>query len=300
VYDGSGSYTRAVQACPSCGAESRPDARFCWSCGAPLAGEAPSESRRVVTVVFCDLADSTRLGGARDPEPVRRVLERYFAAMRGVIEGHGGTVEKFIGDAVMAVFGVPELHEDDPLRAVRAALDMQERVRTLNADLERDHGVTIDARIGVATGEVVAGDPGRRQTIVTGQAVNLAARLEQAAPPGGVLASAATYALVRDAVRAEAVGPLDLKGRGPTEAWLVLEALRARPATGRLDAPLVDRDGERRALEAELRRTLEERRCRLVSVCGGGRHREVAPRGGGARDAPGGRRGRALPVPALR
>jgi class 3 adenylate cyclase/predicted ATPase len=257
-----------VQACPSCGAESRPDARFCWSCGAPLAGEAPSESRRVVTVVFCDLADSTRLGGARDPEPVRRVLERYFAAMRGVIEGHGGTVEKFIGDAVMAVFGVPELHEDDPLRAVRAALDMQERVRTLNADLERDHGVTIDARIGVATGEVVAGDPARRQTIVTGEAVNLAARLEQAAPPGGVLASAATYALVRDAVRAEAVGPLDLKGRGPTDAWRVLEARHARPATGRLDAPLVDRDSERRALEAELHRTLVERRCRLVSVVG--------------------------------
>ena len=150
-----------MQACRSCGAESRPEARFCWSCGAPLAVEPTSESRRVVTVVFCDLAGSTGLGGARDAEPVRRVLERYFAAMRAVIERHGGTVEKFIGDAVMAVFGVPDAPRGRcAARRARRARDAGARSRTLNDELERDYGVAIDARIGVNTGEVVAGDPG--------------------------------------------------------------------------------------------------------------------------------------------
>jgi class 3 adenylate cyclase len=162
--------------------ESPPEARFCWSSGGALSSGPAAESRRVVTVVFCDLDDSTRLGGTRDPEPVRRVLERYFDAMRSVLERHAGTVEKLSGDAVMAVFGGPELRQDDAPRAVRAAAEMQRRVDGLNAELERDHGVPIEARIGVATGEVVAGDPTRRQTIVIGDAVNLAARLQQSGP----------------------------------------------------------------------------------------------------------------------
>ena len=140
------------------------------------------EVRKTVTVVFCDVTGSTAMGERLDPESLRRVMSRYFAEMRAALERHGGTVEKFIGDAVMAVFGVPAIHEDDALRAVRAASEMREALEVLNKELERDHGVSLAARIGVNTGEVVAGDHG--DTLVTGDAVNVAARLEQAAEPG--------------------------------------------------------------------------------------------------------------------
>jgi class 3 adenylate cyclase len=135
-----------------------------------------------VTVVFCDVTGSTAMGERLDPESLRRVMSRYFAEMRAALERHGGTVEKFIGDAVMAVFGVPAIHEDDALRAVRAAAEMREALEVLNKELERDHGVSLVVRIGVNTGEVVAGD--QSDTLVTGDAVNVAARLEQAAEPG--------------------------------------------------------------------------------------------------------------------
>src|SRR4051794_28870766 len=138
-------------------------------------------------------------------------MARYFDAMRTALERHGGTVEKFIGDAVMAVFGVPVIHEDDALRAVRAAGDMQTTLATLNKELERDHGLALTVRIGVNTGEVVAADT--EQTLVTGDAVNVAARLEQAADPGTILLGAETMGLVRDAVIADPVAPLDLKGK---------------------------------------------------------------------------------------
>ena len=131
--------------------------------------------------MFADVTGSTALGERLDPEALRRVMGRYFDEMAAVIERHGGTVEKFIGDAVMAVFGIPRLHEDDALRAVRAAAGMRDGARELNVELERDHGVGIAARIGVNTGEVVAGDPTAGQRLVTGDAVNVAARLEQAA-----------------------------------------------------------------------------------------------------------------------
>ena len=144
-----------------------------------------SEVRKTVTIVFCDVVGSTAMGEALDPESLRHVMERYFDAMRAAIERHGGTVEKFIGDAVMAVFGVPQVHEDDALRAVRAAADMREALAALNEELDRDHGMTLACRIGVNTGEVVAG--AGDQTIVTGDAVNVAARLEQAASPGEIL-----------------------------------------------------------------------------------------------------------------
>ena len=149
-----------------------------------MAPEAASQAaRKTVTVVFADLTGSTGLGERLDPESLRRIMHRYYEEMRAAVERHGGTVEKFIGDAVMAVFGIPLVHEDDALRAVRAAAEMQERLAALNVDLEEEWGLRLDVRIGVNTGEVVAGDPAAAQAFVVGDAVNVAARLEQAADP---------------------------------------------------------------------------------------------------------------------
>ncbi|MGZ4141427.1 MAG: adenylate/guanylate cyclase domain-containing protein, partial [Actinomycetota bacterium] len=172
--------------CSNCGEENPERARFCLNCGSPLeAAASPAETRKTVTILFCDVTGSTAMGEKLDPESLRNVMSRYFDEMRAVIESHGGTVEKFIGDAVMAVFGVPVLHEDDALRAVRAAAEMRETLERLNADLERDWGVRIQTRTGVNTGEVVAGTG--NQTMATGDAVNTAARLEQHAQPGEIL-----------------------------------------------------------------------------------------------------------------
>src|SRR5512133_3544655 len=172
-----------MAACSNCGKPHDEEARFCPACGTELASEftAPRELRKTVTVIFSDVANSTRLGERLDPESHRRVMGGYFDAMRVVIERHGGTVEKFIGDAVMAVFGIPVLHEDDALRALRAAADVRGGLTSLNKELERDFGVTIATRTGVHTGEVVAGDASTGQLLATGDTVNTAARLEQAA-----------------------------------------------------------------------------------------------------------------------
>ncbi|HEU4528546.1 MAG TPA: adenylate/guanylate cyclase domain-containing protein [Actinomycetota bacterium] len=163
--------------------------------------------RKTVSVLFADVTGSTSLGEQLDPESLRAVMSRYFDEMRLVIERHGGTVEKFIGDAVMAVFGVPVLHEDDALRAVRAAWEMREALAGLNVELGREWGATLRIRTGVNTGEVVAGDPARSETLVSGDAVNVAARFEQAAEPGEILIGEETHRLVRDEVTVEAVGP---------------------------------------------------------------------------------------------
>jgi class 3 adenylate cyclase len=210
-----------VPACATCGRETDANANFCAGCGATLTLQAPPrESRKTVTIVFCDLSDSTTLGEQLDPEALRRLVARYFDGARTALERHGGTVEKFIGDAVMAVFGVPVVREDDSLRAVRAASEIQAAVRALNDELRGERGLEIAARIGVATGEVVAGDPGSGQAFVSGDAVNVAARLEQAAPPGVILISETTYRLVRDSVVAEPVEPQRLKGKsGAVRAW---------------------------------------------------------------------------------
>ena len=152
-----------MSACPSCGTENVAEAKFCSECGASLIGAVPSrEVRKTVTVVFCDVSGSTALGERIDPESLRGVMTRYFERMRSVLESHGGTVEKFIGDAVMAVFGVPQAHEDDALRAVRAAAEMRPALAVLNEYLEREHGSIIASGSGVNTGEVIAGDPSRR------------------------------------------------------------------------------------------------------------------------------------------
>src|SRR3712207_1635970 len=136
----------------------------------------PRALRKTVTILFCDIADSTALGERLDPELLRRVMTRWFDAMREALEAHGGTVEKFIGDAIMAVFGVPAVHEDDALRAVRAASEMRRRLDGLNEELTRSHGVALQMRVGINTGDVVAGDPSTGHTLVTGDAVNVAKR----------------------------------------------------------------------------------------------------------------------------
>src|SRR5439155_13185514 len=175
----------------------------------PTPTEPRRERRKVVTVLFSDVSGSTALGDRLDPEALRDVLSRFFDSSRDVLERHGATVEKFIGDAVMAVFGIPQSHEDDALRAVRAAVDMRAELELLNAELERDFGVTVQTRTGLNTGRVMAGDETRGDRLITGDAVNVAARLEQAAGTGEILVGEETHRLVRDAVEAEPVDPLE-------------------------------------------------------------------------------------------
>ena len=168
--------------CASCGTGNRPGARFCDGCGAALVGVAEGhERRKTVTVLFCDVVGSTALGERLDAESLRGLLVRYFEQARRIVEGHGGTVEKFIGDAVMAVFGVPVVREDDGMRAVSAAVELREAVARIGNDLERSYGAALELRIGVNTGDVVAG--AEDEWLVTGDAVNVAARLQQAAGP---------------------------------------------------------------------------------------------------------------------
>ena len=259
-----------MQVCPSCGGENPDGFKFCGFCTAPLVVATPQEIRKTVTIVFSDLSGSTAMGERFDPESLRRVMSRYFEEMRATIERHGGTVEKFIGDAVMAVFGIPELREDDALRAVRAAADMQAAQAGLNEEFERTYGLRLSVRTGVNTGEVIAGDPAQRQAFVTGDAVNVAARLEQAAAPGEILVGQHTYRLVRDAVVAEAVEPLELKGK--TErlpAWRLLEVSTHAPGVARrLDSPLVGRDEELSRLRSAYDRARDERRPRLLTLLG--------------------------------
>ncbi len=258
-----------MPACPECGRENPRGSRFCNACGAALAEAAaePREMRKTVTIVFADVSGSTALGERLDAEAVRRVMGRWFESARMVLERHGGTVEKFVGDAVMAVFGIPTLHEDDALRAVRAAAELETALAELNAALERDHGVRLEVRTGVNTGEVVAGEG---ETLATGDAVNVAARLEQAAQPGEILLGPDTYHLVRDAVAADPVRSLRLKGKAePVEA----RRLRSvRPGVAgverRLDAPLVGRTLELAQLRQAYERTVRERRASLFTLLG--------------------------------
>ena len=228
------------------------------------------EVRKTVSVVFSDVADSTALAERLDPESLRGVMTRYFEAAREVHERHGGVVEKFIGDAVMAVFGVPRAAEDDALRAVRAAGELAAAVASLNRELEAELQVALSVRIGVNTGLVVAGDERQGHAFVGGDTVNLAARLERAAGGGQVLLGEATYRLVADAVRAEPVAPFVPRGRsGPVAAWRLLEvAPVAAGLARRLDAPLVGRTAELAALHAALDRAAALRACQLVSVVG--------------------------------
>jgi class 3 adenylate cyclase/tetratricopeptide (TPR) repeat protein len=227
-------------------------------------------SRRTVTVLFADVADSTPLGERLDPETLRQVMSRWFERMSEVLERHGGTVEKFIGDAVMAVFGIPELHEDDALRAVRAATDLRVALATLNEELESEFGVHIGIRVGVNTGEVVAGDGTGGQMLVTGDPVNVAKRLEEAARTGEILLGDGTRRLVENAALLEPRDELTVKGKsGLVIAWNVLGVIEGAPAYARrLDAPLVGRIEELRLLREAFTSAVADRACRLVTVVG--------------------------------
>jgi class 3 adenylate cyclase/tetratricopeptide (TPR) repeat protein len=228
--------------------------------------------RKTVTVLFCDVVTSSEHGERFDPESWRRVMSRYFDEMQAVIERHGGTVEKFIGDAVMAVFGVPVVHEDDALRAVRAAAEMRDRLDELNDELEETWGVRLEARIGVNTGEVVAGDPATGSTFVTGEAVNLAKRLEQAAGAGEILIGKATYPLVKDAVSAGPLESFRVKGKSQPVAPFRLDEVEAGVPgfARRLDVEMIGRQNELAFLKAAYEDAVDERRCRLLTVLGPG------------------------------
>jgi class 3 adenylate cyclase/tetratricopeptide (TPR) repeat protein len=253
--------------CPACGEENPPRFRLCGFCGTPLQQAAAAvEVRKTVTILFSDVAGSTALGERLDPESLREVMGRYFDVMRAAIERHGGTVEKFIGDAVMAVFGLPQAHEDDALRAVRAALDMRHGLDELNVELERAYGVTMANRTGVNTGEVVTDESAGNQRLATGDAVNVAARLEQAAPAMETLLGALTHALVRDAVEAEPVEPLELKGKAERVPAFRLLGLAQRERTSA--SPFVGRGAELGRLRAELAAAVTAGRGRAVTVIG--------------------------------
>ena len=264
---GSAAYALPVATCSSCGQANPDSARFCSGCGAELGVAAAREVRKSVTVLFADVTGSTALGEQLDPESLRRVMARYFETARGCLERHGETVEKFIGDAVMAVFGVPTVHEDDALRAVRAASELRDSLSSLNDELERDYGVSLQVRTGVNTGEVVTGTEER---LATGDAVNVAARLEQAAQPGEILIGEQTRRLSRGAIEVDLVEPLPLKGKAElVEAFRLVQVFEGAPAyERRLDAPLVGRREELALMHAAFDRAVSERQCKLVTILG--------------------------------
>ncbi|MFL6265674.1 MAG: AAA family ATPase [Actinomycetes bacterium] len=258
--------------CPVCGEPNPARASFCLNCGSqlPAAAAAGRPARKTVTVVFTDLAGSGRLGQRLDPESLAVVMGRWFDHMRALFERHGGRVQKFVGDAVVAVFGIPVVNEDDALRAVRAAAGLRGGLGPLNAELERDWGVTLKTRTGVNTGEVVTGDPAIGDALVLGDAVNVAARLEQVAAPGEVLLGESTYRLVRDAVEAERVTPLHLKGKGaPVVAYRLGQVDPGAPGHARRqDAPIVGREPELRLVAWMYERVVATASCHLLTVLG--------------------------------
>ncbi len=259
-----------MRVCPNCGEENPDKFRLCGFCGAKLVPDsAPQAARKLVTVVFCDLAGSTSLGETLDSESLRVVMTRYFVEMRGVLENHGGVVEKYIGDAVMAVFGLPIVREDDALRAVAAAQGMRAALERLNDELEAGWGVRLTSRTGVNTGEVVSGDPTEGEHLVVGDTVNVAARLEQAAGGMEILIGPLTYRLAREAVEIEPVEPLELKGKAErVPAYRLLGLAQSDRSAQASAAPLVGRDTELRLLRREHMLATAEGHCRLATVLG--------------------------------
>ncbi|MFJ9690871.1 adenylate/guanylate cyclase domain-containing protein [Kitasatospora sp. NPDC101183] len=259
--------------CPACAVRPPAGARFCARCGAPTTavGEQAAEERRVVTVLFCDLVGSTRLSGLLDVELLRAILLRYYALMEQRVEEHGGIVEKFIGDAVMAVFGLTATREDDAHRALAAARSMPAALDGLNVELERDHGVRLGVRIGVHTGEVVTtADPANRQALVSGEVVNIAARLQAAADPGTVLLSAQTWRAAEPGLTVDRVGPLRLKGVAQeVEAAVLVDVAEPGPGQARRpDVPFVGRERYLSELDLAWLRVVEERDVHVLTLLG--------------------------------
>jgi class 3 adenylate cyclase/tetratricopeptide (TPR) repeat protein len=258
-----------MRICPSCGEQSPERMRLCVVCGASLAATIARESRRTVTIVFAMPKVHALSGVAPGPEVLRDVMSRYFEGMRSALERHGGTVEKFIGDAVMAVFGLPVRHEDDAVRAIRAAADMQAGLELLNPSFRADHQLELTNNIGVNSGEVIAGDASTAQRLVTGDAVNTAARLEQAASGGEVVLGELTYRLARDQIEVESMPPLTLKGKAePVPAYRLLGLAAETPAERGHGTPFVGREAEMARLSGGLDDAISTRRARLVAVVG--------------------------------
>jgi class 3 adenylate cyclase/tetratricopeptide (TPR) repeat protein len=260
-----------MQVCARCGHENPDDSRFCGQCAAPLQGAPAGEERKVLTVLFADLVDFTSRAERMDPEDVRAMLSPYYERLRAELERRGGTVEKFIGDAVVALFGAPVAHEDDPERAVRAALAIRDAIGELN---ESDPALDLHVRIGVNTGEALVAlgaRPGRGEGMAAGDVVNTAARLQAAAPTDGILAGEATYRATARVIDFRPVDAVDAKGKAePVPAW---EAIQARSALG-VDVargargPLVGREREIALLSDALARTRAERSPQLVTLVG--------------------------------
>ena len=260
--------------CPKCGEENPPKFRLCGYCGAPLvAAPAPlpvREMRKTVTLIFSDLKDSTALGERLDSEALHEVKERYFSAMSAEITRHGGKIEKFIGDAIMAVFGLPRRTRTTRCAPSAPRPACARRWRRSTPNCRRTTASTLGNRTGVNTGEVVANDdPTADQKLATGDAVNVAARLEQAAPVNEIYIGETTYRLVRDAVEVEAVEPLQLKGKAEkVPAYRLVSAKGLDGYARRQDTPIVGRDEELAALNAAYREVCEGRAVRLVTVIG--------------------------------
>ena len=260
-----------MTACPSCAAECPAGARFCPSCGAALATPPPhAVERKVVTTMFCDLVDFTGLCEQADSEDVDRLLRTFYAVARNAIEIYGGVVEKFVGDAVVGVFGVPAAHEDDAERAVHTALRLRERL----AELPQIAGRTQQVRVGINTGvAVVRLDvlPGSGEGFLVGDAVNTAARLEQLAPPMGIVVGERTHRLTERRIVYEALKPATLKGkRAAAKCWLVrgpVSRMGADPRQ-RFPAALVDREVELGVLRGLLKKVRTSSRPQFVLVTG--------------------------------
>jgi predicted ATPase/DNA-binding SARP family transcriptional activator len=238
---------------------------------APAPGAEPPlrEARKTVTVLFSDLVDLTGLARRLDPEPLQRLMSRYFEAMRAVLERHGATVEIYLGDAVMAIFGVPVVHEDDALRALRAAADMRDALPVLNRELEQTWGVRLGIRTGVNTGEVIVGDRSQGQPLAAGVAVTVAKRLQEAAAMGEVLIGETTSRLVRGAIQIE---PVDARAWGPAgaiDAARLVDVLLGAPGRPlRFKSPLVDRVRQLEPLTSAFRNIEADRACHLYTVLG--------------------------------
>jgi class 3 adenylate cyclase len=261
-----------VKICPRCGEENSERARFCQGCGHHLDGTAASrEVRKMVTVFFADVVNSTGIASRLGPDRFRRVMTRYFEVAKATVERHGGTIEKFIGDAVMAVFGIPELHEDDALRAVRAASELAPALEAINAELDPHLGAAVRVRCGIDTGEVLTGGITEGESLVSGDTVHVAARLEQTARPGEILMGRSTFRLISGAVRAQPLEPLSLRGfASPIHAYRLVELVpeQARSIV-RSDSPLVGRDHEIGLLYEAFERVLNKQRGELFTVLGG-------------------------------
>jgi class 3 adenylate cyclase len=256
--------------CPNCGNGLTEQANFCPHCGTPLSSRPATEEFRIVTVVFCDVVGSTDLERRLEPQPMQRVMASYGEAVRRELGGRGASVGKRHGDGFMAAFGVPELHEDDALRAVRAANELRAAIAQLHADLQHERGVALDVRLGINTGNVLVRGAGSLEEELTGAAVHLAKRLEEAAGTGEILLGEETYRLVEDAVRAVPAAPLELEGvPGRQEVWRLLEVLPDQPGRARrAAAPMVGRGLERELLARLFERVMAEQSSHLVNLLG--------------------------------